>query len=153
MGPWFPDQGLNLGPLSGEHSLIRWTARRAPAINNLLIYFWLCWLSVSVCGLSPVAADRGYSPVEVLGFSLRRRLSLWSPGPGLHGLQDYSHGGQVQLLCGMWPLPRPGIKPMSPVLAGGFLTSEPPGKSNSKYFKSAFPKLLWPWNSFFTCRM
>ena len=25
-------------------------------------------------------------------------------------------------------LPKPGIKPMSPALAGGFFTAEPPGK-------------------------
>jgi len=30
--------------------------------------------------------------------------------------------------CGMWDLPGPGIKPRSPVLAGGSLTMEPPGK-------------------------
>ena len=29
----------------------------------------------------------------------------------------------------MWDLPRPGIKPVSPALAGGFLTTVPPGKS------------------------
>ena len=29
----------------------------------------------------------------------------------------------------MWDLPRPGLKPMSPALAGGFLTTAPPGKS------------------------
>ena len=29
----------------------------------------------------------------------------------------------------MWDLPGPGIEPMSPVLAGGFLTAGPPGKS------------------------
>ena len=28
----------------------------------------------------------------------------------------------------MWDLPGPGLKPMSPALAGGFLTTEPPGK-------------------------
>ena len=28
----------------------------------------------------------------------------------------------------MWDLPEPGIEPMSPALAGGFLTSVPPGK-------------------------
>ena len=27
----------------------------------------------------------------------------------------------------MWDLPGPGIKPMSPALAGGFFTTEPPG--------------------------
>ena len=30
---------------------------------------------------------------------------------------------------GMWDLPRPGIEPMSPELAGGFLTTGPPWKS------------------------
>ena len=30
---------------------------------------------------------------------------------------------------GMWDLPGPGLEPMSPALAGGFLTTAPPGKS------------------------
>ena len=45
---------------------------------------------------------------------------------------------RAQLLRGMWDLPGPGIKPMSPALAGGFLTTAPPGKSLSPflyYFK------------------
>ena len=29
----------------------------------------------------------------------------------------------------MWNLPRPGFKPVSSALAGGFLTTRPPGKS------------------------
>ena len=33
----------------------------------------------------------------------------------------------------MWDLPGPGIKPMSAALAGGFLTSVPPGKSQYLY--------------------
>ena len=28
----------------------------------------------------------------------------------------------------MWDLPGPGIEPVSPALAGGFFTTEPPGK-------------------------
>ena len=40
-----------------------------------------------------------------------------------------SCGAQAQLLCGMWDLPRPGLKPVSPALAGGFLTTVPPGNS------------------------
>ena len=28
----------------------------------------------------------------------------------------------------MWDLPGPGIEPMFPALAGGFFTTEPPGK-------------------------
>ena len=30
----------------------------------------------------------------------------------------------------MWDLPGPGIEPVSPALAGGFLTTVPPGKSS-----------------------
>ena len=29
----------------------------------------------------------------------------------------------------MWDLPGPGLEPLSPALAGGFLTTAPPGKS------------------------
>ena len=28
----------------------------------------------------------------------------------------------------MWDLPGPGLEPVSPALAGGFLTTAPPGK-------------------------
>ena len=40
-----------------------------------------------------------------------------------HGLQTRrlsSCGSRAQLLRGMWDLPRPGLEPMSPALAGGF---------------------------------
>ena len=39
-----------------------------------------------------------------------------------------SCGSRAQLLRGMWNLPRPGLKPVSPALAGGFSTIAPPGK-------------------------
>ena len=35
----------------------------------------------------------------------------------------------------MWDLPRPGIEPMSPALAGRFLTTVPPGKSLYLFLK------------------
>ena len=37
-------------------------------------------------------------------------------------------GSRAQLLRGMWDPPRPGLEPVSPALAGGFLTTAPPGK-------------------------
>ena len=41
-----------------------------------------------------------------------------------------SSGGAWALLpLIIWDLPRPGIEPMSPALAGGFLSTAPPGKS------------------------
>ena len=39
-----------------------------------------------------------------------------------------SCGPRAQLLRGMWDLPGPGLEPLSPALAGGFLTTAPPGK-------------------------
>ena len=39
-----------------------------------------------------------------------------------------SCGSRAQLLRGMWDLPRPGLEPVSPALAGRFSTTEPPGK-------------------------
>ena len=37
-------------------------------------------------------------------------------------------GSRAQLLHGMWDLPKPGLEPVSPALAGRFLTTAPPGK-------------------------
>ena len=42
------------------------------------------------------------------------------------GTQTLGHKGLAALH--MWELPRPGIKPVSPALVGGFLTTGPPGK-------------------------
>ena len=44
---------------------------------------------------------------------------LWSPAQVV--VRGLSHRG-------MWNLSRSGIKPLSPALAGGFFTTEPPGK-------------------------
>ena len=84
---------------------------------------------VVVCGLliavtSLVAEHRLYSlwvsVVAVFGLS-------WCGSQTLeHRLN--SCAAQAVLLCAMWDLPGPGIKPMSPALAGGFFTTEPPGR-------------------------
>ena len=39
-----------------------------------------------------------------------------------------SCGSRAQLLRGIWDLPRPGLEPVSPALAGRFSTTAPPGK-------------------------
>ena len=43
----------------------------------------------------------------------------------------------AQLLRSMWDLPGPGLEPMSPALAGGFLTTAPPGKSLNGVLKDS----------------
>ena len=37
-------------------------------------------------------------------------------------------GSRAQPLCSMWDLPRPGLEPVSPALAGRLSTTAPPGK-------------------------
>ena len=39
-----------------------------------------------------------------------------------------SCGARAYLLRGMWDLPGPGLEPVSPAMAGRFLTTAPPGK-------------------------
>ena len=121
--------------------------------------FWLHWVFVAAHGLSLVVASGGYSLLWCTVFSLWWLLLLWSTGSRhtgfsscntwaqqlqctgsrAHGLSscgsqalEYrfsSCGTRTQLLHGLWGLPRPVIEPMYPALAGGFLTTAPPGKS------------------------
>ena len=91
----------------------------------IFVYLWLCWVFVSVRGLSPVAASGGHSSSRCAGLSLSRPLVAE------HRLQTRrlsSRGSRAQLLRGMWDLPRPGLEPVSPALAGKFSTTAPPGK-------------------------
>ena len=50
-------------------------------------------------------------------------------GFSLQWLLFSSSGAQTELLHGMWNLPGAGMEPVSPALAGGFLTTGPPGES------------------------
>ena len=77
-------------------------------------------------GLSLVVASGGYSLVLMRGLLITGAplASLaWAPE---HRLS--SCGAQASLLHSIWTLPGPGIEPVSPALAGGFLTTGPPGK-------------------------
>ena len=63
------------------------------------------------------------------------------PGSSIHGIS------QARILSGLtFPspgnLPNPRIKPMSPVLADSFFTTESPGKSMCKYIAMPFVLLL-----------
>ena len=42
-------------------------------------------------------------------------------------------GSRAQLLRSMWDLPRPGLEPVSPALAGRLSTTAPPGKPCSLF--------------------
>ena len=110
----------------------------------LFICFWLCWVFLAACVLSLVAASGGYSLLQCVDFSLRWLLLLRSTGSRHAGFRSCgsralerrlsSCGAWASLLRGMWELPGPGLEPLSPALAGGFLTTVPPGKPSFAYF-------------------
>ena len=50
-----------------------------------------------------------------------------------------SCGSRAQLLRGMWDLPRPGLEPASPALAGRFSTTAPPRKPPNLFLITRLP--------------
>ena len=66
-----------------------------------------------------VVVARGLQSAVVVARGLQH---LWRTGFS-------SCGTRAQLLRGMWDLPGPGLEPVSPELAGRFLTTASPGKS------------------------
>ena len=49
----------------------------------------------------------------------------------------------------MWDLPRPGLEPVSPALAGGFLTTVPPGNPLHFYISISHRQLSYPLVTYF----
>ena len=71
--------------------------------NYLFIYLWLCWVFVSVRGLSLVAASAGHSSSRCAGLSLLRPLSLRSTGSRRAGSATVAHGPSSSAACGIFP--------------------------------------------------
>ena len=69
----------------------------------LFIYFWLCWVFVSVWGLSLVAASGGHSSSWCAGLSLSRPLLLRSTGSRRAGSVIVAHGPTCSAACGSFP--------------------------------------------------
>ena len=69
----------------------------------LFIYLWLCWVFVSVRGLSPVAASGRHSSSRCAGLSLSRPLLLRSTGSRRAGSATVAHGPSCSAACGVFP--------------------------------------------------
>ena len=69
----------------------------------LFIYFWLCWVFVSVLGLSLVAASGGRPSSRCAGLSLSRPLLLQSTGSRRAGSVVVAHGPSCSMACGIFP--------------------------------------------------
>ena len=85
-------------------------------------------------GLSLVVASGGYSLLPCLGFSLQWLLLLWSTGSRHAGSVVVAHWLRCFVAC--------GIEPVSPALAGGFLTTVPTGKPSSVIFTVSIAGVL-----------
>ena len=140
VGSQFPDQESNLCPCSGSmESFLK---------NKFIIYLFLAALGLHCCtqafsscsewGLLFVAVCRILIAVASLvpehGLQACGLQELWHTGLSScvsRALERRlsSCGTRAQLLRSMWDLSGPGLKPVSPALAGGFLTTAPPGKS------------------------
>ena len=94
-----------------------------PSVLLLITVYLFSAVLVLPCWARAVSGrgEQGHSPVAV-GKRLMEGASLVE-----HGLS--SHHPRAQLPRNMWNLPGPGIEPVSPALAGRFLTSGPPEKS------------------------
>ena len=68
----------------------------------LFIYFWLCWVFVSVRGLSLVVASRDHSSSRCVGLSLSRPLLFWSTGSRCAGSVIVAHGPSYSVACGIF---------------------------------------------------
>ena len=69
----------------------------------LFIYFWLCWVFVSVQGLSLVVVSGGHSSSRCTGLSLSRPLLLRSTGSRRAGSVVVAHGPSCSTACGIFP--------------------------------------------------
>ena len=63
----------------------------------------VCWVFVSVRGLSLVAASGGHSSSRCAGLSLSRPLLLQSTGSGRAGSAAVAHGPSCSAACGIFP--------------------------------------------------
>ena len=81
-------------------------------IIYLFIYFWLCWVFVSVRGLSLVVASGGHSSSRRAGLSLSRPLLLWSTGSRRAGSVIVAHGPSRSAACGIFPDQGPNPCPL-----------------------------------------
>ena len=94
----FPDQGSNPCPLHWQADSFIYL------FIYLFIYFWLCWVFVSVRGLSLVVASGGHSSSRCAGLSLLRPLLLRSTGSRRSGSAVVAHGPSCSAACRIFPV-------------------------------------------------
>ena len=113
---------------------------------NKFIYLFI-YLFLAVLGLRFCA--RAFSSCSKRGpllVAVRGPLTIAASLVAEHRLQTRrlsSCGSRAHLLRGMWDLPRPGLEPASPALAGRLSTTAPPGKPGVAVFKTLSENVSW----------
>ena len=119
---------------------------------GLLSLFFVTYLTFGCAGSSLLSVAFSAAASQVMATFLIPVASLVAEQTRVLRLQQLQHmGSEVvhEFSCSvfLWNLPEPGIKPISPALAGRFLSTGPWGKSRHLLF--AFPQCLeWepgPW--------
>ena len=101
-------------------------------VDLVTYYYYFLYLFLVVLGLCFCA--RAFSSCSKRGplfIAVCGPLTIAASLVVEHRLQTRrlsSCGSRTQLLRGMWDLPRPGLEPVSPALAGRLSTTAPPGK-------------------------
>ena len=93
----------------------------------LFVYLFMAVLGLRFCARALSSCGKR-GPLFI---AMRGPLTIAASPVAEHRLQTRrlsSCGSRAQLLRGMWDLPRPGLEPVSPALAGRFSTTAPPGK-------------------------
>ena len=96
-------------PSLGDTGAVLWSDILSNAFSffffnfYLFIHLWLCWVFVSVRGLSPVVASGGHSSSRCAGLSLSWPLLLRSTGSRRAGSAIVAHGRSCSAACGIFP--------------------------------------------------
>ena len=139
-----PAKGLLVcGNLSSFIAPSHW-CRSHPYSFYLFIYLFMAVLGLRFCARAfSSCGERGPLFITVCG-----PLTIAASLVAEHRPQTCrlsSCGSRAQLLCVMWDLPRPGLEPVFPALAGRFSTTAPPGKPPSLFFCLCFIFFLLPY--------
>ena len=108
---------LTTGPPGKSHGSLIFLFLAILGLQMLLELFSSCGAQASYC------SDFSWCGAPALGRTGFSQCSSWDLEYRLN-----TCGTQTPLLGATWDLPRSGIEPVSPALAGGCFTTEPPGK-------------------------
>ena len=118
---------------------------------KITLFIWLRWVFVaarafSSCSKQGLLSSCGVRASCCSSFSCCKARAAAAQASAAVACGLCSCGSQAQqLLCSMRDLPGPGVEPVSPALAGGFFTTEPPGMPPGMII---FVIVLGPWGPY-----